>query len=166
MRSRTRRGARVVSPATRGSRADGPQGRGYKLAASPRRVAGARRNFTTATGFEYRMKIISSKFTVTVLAALSSCALALAEDAKPAAPPATGDAKPADAKPGRAGGARPEGGARRPMDPDARAKEMQTSLGLTDDQTAKVKAVLEKNREKNGEEMKKLREDTTLSQED
>jgi protein CpxP len=98
------------------------------------------------------MKLLSMKLTTSLLILLSTGALSLAEDAKPA---------PAPGGPGGRPGGR--GGA---PDPGARAERLKTELGLTDDQTAKIKAVYEKNQAKNQEEMKKLREDTTMSRED
>lgn len=95
------------------------------------------------------MKLLSMKLTTSLLILLSTAALSLAEDTKPA--PAPG---------GRPGG---RGGA---PDPGARAERLKTELGLTDDQAAKIKAIYEKDQAKNVEEMKKLREDTTLSRED
>ncbi|HEV7403359.1 MAG TPA: hypothetical protein VGO11_10545 [Chthoniobacteraceae bacterium] len=96
------------------------------------------------------MKLLTMKLTTSLLILLSTCALSLAEDPKPA--PGAGGARP-----GRGGGA---------PDPAARAERLKTELGLTDDQTAKIKAIYEKDQAKNGEELKKLREDTTLSRED
>ena len=98
------------------------------------------------------MKRISSTLVLTLALSLAASTLVLAEDAKPAA-----GARP--------GGHR-EGGPGRMMDPDARAKRMQTDLGLNDDQTAKIKAIYEKSQAANGDAMKKLREDTSISQED
>jgi Spy/CpxP family protein refolding chaperone len=76
------------------------------------------------------------------LAAAFSTTLALAEDQKPA--PGAGK------------------GGRQQMSPEQRADRLKQELGLTDDQTAKVKAVYEKNADK----FKALREDTSLSEED
>ncbi len=90
------------------------------------------------------------KLTTSLLILLSIGAFSFAEDAKPA--PGAGGGRP-----GRGGGA---------PDPGARAERMKTELGLTDDQTAKIKAVFEKDQAKNAEEMKKLHEDTTMSRED
>jgi Spy/CpxP family protein refolding chaperone len=95
------------------------------------------------------MKPIYTKLSTSLVILLSTCALSLGEDAKPA--------------PG-AGGARPGRGG--PPDAAGRAERLKTELGLTDEQTAKIKAIYEKDQAKNAEELKKLREDTTLSREE
>ncbi len=66
--------------------------------------------------------------------------------------------KPADGKPegGRPGG---PGGGRGRMDPAQRLATMKEKLGLTDDQTAKIKDIYAKNADK----YKALREDTTVA---
>lgn len=87
---------------------------------------------------------LSSTLSLALVAAFSTT-LALAEDQKPAAPGAGGP---------RAGRAQ--------MSPEQRADRLKQELGLSDDQTAKVKAVYEKNQDK----FKALREDTALSEED
>jgi Spy/CpxP family protein refolding chaperone len=89
------------------------------------------------------MKLLTMKLTTTLLVLLSTCAFSLAEDAKPA-----------------------RGGRGAAMDPGARAERLKTELGLTDDQTAKIKAIYEKDQAKNADELKKLREDTTMSREE
>ncbi len=88
------------------------------------------------------------KLTASLLILLSTCALSFAEDAKPA-------------EAGRRAGGRGQA-----MDAGARADRLKTELGLTDDQTAKIKAIYEKDQAKNADELKKLREDTTTSRED
>jgi len=70
-----------------------------------------------------------------------------------------------DAKPGEKAGDRPRGGGGAGggrQDPAERLKMMKENLNLTDEQTEKVKAIFEKNREK----YKEVRENTGLSQED
>jgi Spy/CpxP family protein refolding chaperone len=86
------------------------------------------------------------KLTTTLALAAAFCTtLAFAEDQKPA--PGAGE--------------NPRGG-RQQMTPEQRADRLKQELGLTDDQTAKVKAVYEKNQDK----FKALREDKSLSEED
>lgn len=88
---------------------------------------------------------MKKSFLVLALALAISPLASFAQDAPPAAP-------------GGPGGGR--GGPR--MTPEERLKTMKETLGLTDDQVAKIKAIFEENAPK----MKALRDDTALSQED
>ncbi len=74
-------------------------------------------------------------------------------------PPAAAPATPA-APAGGAGGGGGRGG--QFQSPEERIKAMKEALTLTDDQSAKILAILQKDQEK----IKPLRDDTSLSQED
>jgi protein CpxP len=74
-------------------------------------------------------------------------------------PPAAAPATPAAPGTG-AGGGGGRGGAF--ASPEERVKNMKETLALTDDQSAKILALLQKDQEK----IKPLRDDTSLSQED
>ena len=85
---------------------------------------------------------------------MKKLALALSLAVVISAPAFAEDQKPA--------GAEGERGKRFNASPEERANHLKTELGLTDEQTAKVKAVYEKNQEK----FKALREDKAGSEED
>jgi periplasmic protein CpxP/Spy len=57
-------------------------------------------------------------------------------------------------------------GGRGPRTPEERVKQMKETLGISDEQGAKIKAIMEKSQASTQEKMQALRADTALSQED